>query len=200
MTLILQLHHVHSLSPNTNTARSYSSELICPTMDFNFDGRQLHLPIELIIYICSFLENASDACAARLVNRTFCTAATPMITDIWHSPSLLFTKAPLFSDTLAYNGSGIDPNNRSRWVEQPVTIWTWLSIPSSVTLEDEESSAGKRFAELLCAPDKTWNDYKHLSFHRYGRKAVSWGRGQERPNLFCVVIRELLVCSHSRII
>ena len=160
-------------------------------MDFTFDERRVYLPLELIIYICGFLENTSDACAARLVNRTFHTAATPMITDMWRSPSLLFTKADLSSDTVGYEGSGIDPNNRRRWVEKPVTLWTWLHIPVAVTLEDRESDVGKKFAELLCAPDRTRNDYEHLSFQRFGRKAVSWGRMHEAKHLFCIVIREL---------
>ena len=162
-----------------------------PTMDLTFDGRCLHLPLELVSHICSFLENASDACAVRLTNRLFCAAATPLITDVWDSPSLLFTKPNPTTASQTYAGSDIDPQNRPRWVEKPITIWTWLSIPSDVTLEDGKTAVGERLAGFLNAPDKSRSDYSQRSFRKYGRKAVCWGRMQERPELFCIIMRKL---------
>ena len=165
------------------------------TMDINCDEKQLHLPIELLIYICGFLQKPSDACAARLVNRAFCTAATLMITDLWHLPSLLFVNPHPSFEPKPYEEFLIDPYNQGRWIEKPVTIWTWMHLPTSVTLEDTESSSGRRFAQLLCAPDDgpRWTNY-YVSYNRYGRKGVSWGRAHEFSNLFCIVIREFASC------
>ena len=159
-------------------------------MDFTFNGRRLHLPLELITHICSFLESTSDACAARLTNRVFDAAATPLITDVWNSRSILFVKPNLSANSRPYNGIEIDPNNRPRWVEKPITIWTWLIIPAGIPLENGESIVGKEFVRLLCAPDEDLSDYARHSFEQYGRKAVSWGRMQESPDLFCIITRK----------
>ena len=154
-------------------------------MDLKFDERLIHVPPELISVICGFLDNVSDICAARLANRSFCAAATPWITDMWHSPSLLFVKANFSAETQAYGCSGVDLGMRPRWIATPVTVWTWLEIPSDTRLENENDPAGRRFAELLTAPHG-----EREAFHKYGRKALSWGRMHEHPNVFCIVTRK----------
>jgi hypothetical protein len=73
-------------------------------------------------------------------------------------------------------------------VETPVTVWTWLKCPASIRLETEDNPAGQRFVELLIAPSG-----HHRAFHKYGRKAVSWGRMDELPEMFCIITRKFVL-------
>lgn len=159
-------------------------------MDLYFSHHKLHLPLEIIRYICSLIDQVSDICAARLVNRAFSAAATPFITDIWDSPSILFRRPDAATSTCISDSTSIDPENRSRWVKKPLTIWTWLNVPSQVLLEDEYGDIGKQFVDVILAPDVAWDDtYERLAFHRFGRKAVSWGRINQFSSSFCIVTR-----------
>ncbi len=94
--------------------------------------------------------------------------------------------------------TGIDPDSRPLWVEKPVTLWTWLNIPASITLEDGKSAVGEQFGRLLCAPDGfVFSHTRRRSFHLYGRKALSWGRVQEKPDVFCIITRMFASCNWS---
>ena len=159
-------------------------------MDVDIADRTIHLPLELVERICSYLSSASDIQAARLVSRCFSNVATKLITDTWSSPSLLFARAPK-CHSQAYHEKCSETSSRSRWVATPVTLWTTLKIPIDVQLEDPHHDLGRQFEKLVFAPDKPiYGRWSHRSFHAYGRKAVSWGRMIEHPELFCLVMRE----------
>lgn len=165
-------------------------------MDFNFNGRSLHLPRELVDHICGFLEYPSEPSylfSARLVNRSFYEAATSLITHTWDCPSELFVPpAAHLGWPSRFMGTILDKNKAS-WVPNPVTLWTWLRIPTSVTLEDNESEVGIRFVEALIAPAELEEgpyDYRLIDKQAYARKAISWGRMDEDPEVFSIVTRK----------
>ena len=151
----------------------------------------MHLPLELVDNICAYLHGASDIQAVRLVNRAFCNAATKLITDIWHSPSLLFANENISEENTPSSLAATDTTDCARWLPNPITLWTWIGIPSTLRLEDCNGSMGQRFQELIFAPDKPpARSFHHRAFDEYGRKATCWGRIQEDPEMFCIVMRK----------
>ena len=166
-------------------------------MDICLRDRKIRIPQELIIQICCNLYHASDIRSARLVNKSFCAAVTPFMTDIWSSPSELFTKPSESKEPDPSQNAAFRNDSRPRWVPNPITLWTWLQIPSNVPLEEPNFPAGKRFEELIFAPDKPpRSSFLRQSYNEYGRKATCWGRISEHPGMFCIVMRRsFLSCS-----
>lgn len=171
------------------------------TMDLHYPDHTIHLSQEIVECIASNLRSKTDIAAARLVNRSFCSAATKLMVDIQSSPSELFT-TPTNAEIEEVQRARPFDAHLSRSPLDPVTIWTWLAIPANVPLEDRQTKIGRIFLEHVIAPAD--DDYlAHLDGQEIsgkdqlpltnGRKATSWGRTKEKAELFCVVTRKLRV-------
>lgn len=172
-------------------------------MDLQYPARNIHLPQELVDCIASHLRKATDITAARLVSRSFCDAATKLMLDIQCSPSELFTLPTRMELDEIDHAAPKFFKWFDRRAEQLVTQWTWLEIPCEITLEDRYTEHGRKFLELAIAPstdacrdsldDEELDDGKDDVPLSSGRKATCWGRMQEKPGLFCIVMRACLV-------
>ena len=157
-------------------------------MDIQVAGKLLNIPQELVGQICQNLYAAGDIQNTRLINKCFNYAATPLMTDLWSSPSELFIEPHA-----ATNDAATCKDNKSRrYVTNPFTIWNWLRIPRHFLLEDGDTRLGARFKELMYAPDRVNSAIGPAKGK--GRKATCWGRTIEQPELFCIVFRKCTGC------
>lgn len=160
----------------------------------------MDLPREIVDHIFSYLQNAADIAAIRLVNHAFYHAATDLLLAAKQSPSELFT---LPTADEAEEVERAKPFGHTyRHPSHPFTIWTWLRIPPSITLEDQWTTIGRTFIRLVVAPspfkyhvDEDGDLNHELPVHgvcppESGRKGTSWGRVQENPDSFCIVMRK----------
>lgn len=184
-------------------------------MDLQFADHTIHLPQEVVNYIASHFQAATDIAATRLVNRSLYNAATALMLDIKKSPSELFPRPTAAEIQEIEELTRTDPSyfrSFDRWTKSPLTIWTWLRVPRDVALEDRQTDLGRAFLASVTAPSKHDNrpalkDPTELTEEERevvddilkgkggvpmhsGRKGTCWGRMQEEPDLFCVVMRE----------
>lgn len=154
------------------------------------DIGRFHLPQELVDNILRQLaEDVHDVQSARLVCKSFCYGATPLITDVWSSPSELFTVPSSSSlDTAIqepfYPTAATRPAGLS--LPRPLTVWTWVNMPMEVPLEHPETEIGARFRELMFKPHRV----DHGARQNGARKATCWGRVREAPAIFWIILRE----------
>lgn len=165
------------------------------TMDIHCNGRTLHLPQEVIICIASHLSLAPDIRSIRLVNRALNVAGTAVMILTPQSPSTLFTRP---TPTEVKEVEQAQPfEYLYRYTPRPLTIWTWLQIPDSITIEDCQTDLGREFVKLVVAPSSASYMDNHSASGKdrvdksSGRKGTCLGRAQERPDEFCIIMRVL---------